>query len=72
MKCSECGSEGTNRSTCPLLMDNPTKKNWEKHPKALLILQARKKKKKFIIKPKTKSKELDKTITNVVAVEVLV
>ena len=31
MVCSECGSDGTNKSTCPLLLKNPTAKNWKKH-----------------------------------------
>jgi len=31
MVCSECGSDGTNKSTCPLLLKNPTEKNWKKH-----------------------------------------
>ena len=34
MVCSICGSEGTNKSTCPLLLKNPTEENWKKHPKA--------------------------------------
>ena len=34
MVCSECGSDGTNKSTCPLLLKNPTSVNWKKHYKA--------------------------------------
>ena len=34
MVCSECGSDGTNKSTCPLLLKNPTPENWKKHYKA--------------------------------------
>ena len=29
--CSICGSPGVNKSSCPLYIQNPTKKNWIKH-----------------------------------------
>ena len=29
-----CGSPGVNKSSCPLYIQNPTKKNWIKHPHA--------------------------------------
>ena len=34
MVCSLCGSKGVNKSSCPLYVKNPTRKNWIKHPNA--------------------------------------
>jgi len=33
MVCSICGSEGVNKSSCPLYVKNPTDDNWKNHPK---------------------------------------
>ena len=32
--CSICGSQGVNKSSCPLNVVNPNANNWKKHPKA--------------------------------------
>ena len=59
MVCSECGSVGTNKSTCPLLLKNPTPVNWKKHYNAKTNVITPKKlsppKPKFTVKqsPKT-------------------
>ena len=34
MVCSICGSEGVNKSSCPLYVKSPIKENWNKHPNA--------------------------------------
>ena len=50
MVCSICGSKGVNKSSCPLYVKNPSKENWDKHPRAIEKTQKNKK----IVKHKEK------------------
>ena len=47
VNCAICGTPGVNKSTCPLVLKNPSEANWKKHHKA-----DRKKPKLKIVKPK--------------------
>ena len=73
MVCSECGSEGTNKSTCPLLLKSPTQANWKKHYNAQTIIKKTysnpvipplKPKPKFIVKQPPKAPPLTPKFIN--------
>ena len=46
VNCAICGTPGVNKSTCPLVLKNPSEENWKKHYKA-----ERKKPKLKIVQP---------------------
>ena len=41
VRCSLCGSDGVNKSTCPLHIKNPTKTDFQNHPLAISLMNSK-------------------------------